>query len=95
MLAIQLASDILIPLGCLLFGLMAGYLFRGAQIKSLHYKVIELERDLMQAHAEILDTQKDKVALQQKLKEFSPIPVIPIKAASEEKAVQKSADKHS
>jgi len=79
----------------MLFGLMAGYLFRGAQIKSLHYKVNELERDLMQAHAEILDTQREKVALQQQLKASSPIPVIPIKTASEDKTVQKSADQHS
>lgn len=74
---------IIIPVNAFLFGglillsFLTGFMVRVGQLKSLKKKVLELENEMLSNHADILDLQKEKVALEQRLKEFH-IPVIPI-----------------
>lgn len=108
MLAIPITVDLFLLIGCFAITGLIGFAFRSGQIRSLRSKVAVLEKEMLDAHAEILELQQNKVSLEEKLKGSS-IPVIPIKVVSEEKAAekmpdvamrkkllsQKSADKHS
>jgi hypothetical protein len=67
---------------------MAGFLFRSGQLKKCKRKISELEREMVLSHAEILELQKEKLVLEEKIKRSSDIPVIPI---TEKKADNKSA----
>ena len=108
MLAIPITVNLFLLLGCLAISALIGFAFRSGQIKSLKYKISQLEKEMLDAHAEILDLQRSKVNLEEKLKVSSPIPVIPINVVAEEKSEklpdvtmrkkllsQKSAEKHS
>lgn len=109
MLAIPITVNLFLLVGLLAFSVLIGFVFRRGQLKSLKNKIANLEKEMLLAHAEILDLQRDKVSLELKLKESSPIPVIPINAVAEEKNAdkmpdvtmrkkllsQKSAEKHS
>jgi hypothetical protein len=55
-----------------------GFLANRRQIGRKNRKIMELEREMMQAHAELLDTQKDYCELESRVKE-SDSPVISIK----------------
>jgi len=110
MLAIPITVNLFVLVGCLAFfsGLI-GFAFRSGQIKSLKNKISNLEKEMLVTHAEILELQRDKVNLELRLKESSPIPVIPINVVTEDKNAdkipdvsmrkkllsQKSAEKHS
>jgi hypothetical protein len=109
MLAIPITVNLFLLVGCLAFSALIGFAFRSGQIKSLKYKISQLEKEMLETHAEILDLQRSKVNLEEKLKVSSPIPVIPINVVAEDKAAdkmpdvtmrkkllsQKSAEKHS
>lgn len=109
MLAIPITVNLFLLIGCLAFSVLIGFAFRSGQIKSLKNKLSGLEKEMLDYHAEILELQRTKVSLEEKLKGSSPIPVIPINVVSEEKAAdkmpdvtmrkkllsQKSAEKHS
>ena len=109
MLAIPITVNLFLLVGFVAFSFLLGFAFRSVQIKSLKNKVGQLEKEMLATHAEILELQSEKVLLEEKLKESSPIPVIPINVVSEEKAgdkiqdvsirkkllSQKSAEKHS
>lgn len=82
MLAIQITwSLLLFPLVAII-GFVIGLAFRSAQVVKARNRVAELDKDLLNSHAEILELHREKSELEQKLKD-SPIPVIPIKGKEE------------
>ena len=92
MFTIQIPVNLFLLGGSLLAAFLIGYLFRRSQIRSLKKKTTELEKELLSSHADILDLQKEKTALEQKLKEFASSPVIPITMSTEEKKAEKIPD---
>lgn len=92
MLAIPVTVNLFVLLGCFVFSVLVGFAFRSSQIKSLKNKLSHLEKELLDTHAEILELQRTNVGLEEKLKESSPIPVIPINAVAEEKVTEKIPD---
>jgi hypothetical protein len=86
MLLIKLSLDISMLIGIITIAFATGFLMRGTQIKKLKGTVSELEREMMASHAEILELQKDRLTLEEKLKGSSNIPVIPINAKEEKKS---------
>lgn len=75
--------QITVHFGVIALGLAAavsvGLLFRMAQIKSLRKQIMELEREKMQDHAEILQLQKQLADFQQsRANQQTPTPVVPL-----------------
>ena len=91
MLLISLSLNVSMLVGLVLVAFLTGFLLRGAQLKKQKGKVTDLEKEMMASHAEILELQKEKQMLEEKLKGSS-IPVIPI-TAKEEKKADKMQDK--
>ena len=76
-LAIEITLNILwIPL-VFIFGALAGFIFRTAQLNKLRKKVFECEKQSLHQDAEILVLQKEITQLQEQLKN-NPAPVIPL-----------------
>lgn len=92
MLLIKLTLDLSLVIGISVAAFLFGFLFRSAQLKKLRKRVGELESEMMTNHAEILELQKERLQLEEKLKDTSNIPVIPINV-KEEKLQDKSAVK--
>ncbi|WP_207512245.1 hypothetical protein [Longitalea luteola] len=92
MLLIKLLIDVPILAGIILIAFASGFLLRSTQLKKQKKKVLELEKEMMSSHAEILDLQKERLELEEKLKGSSKIPVIPI-STKEEKKSDKLQDK--
>lgn len=86
MLLIKMSLEISMLVGLVLAAFVTGFLFRGAQLRKLKEKVADLEKEMMRSHAEILELQKDKHILEEKIKGSSSIPVIPITSKEEKKA---------
>jgi hypothetical protein len=78
--------------GIIAIAFATGFLLRGSQLKKQKNKVSELEKEMVLSHAEILELQRDRLLLEEKLKGTSSIPVIPI-TAKEEKKSDKLQDK--
>lgn len=91
MLAIPITVDLFLLIGCITVTGLIGFAFRSGQIKSLKSKIAVLEKEMLEAHAEILELQQNKVSLEEKLK-GSTIPVIPINVVSEDKSAEKMPD---
>lgn len=64
--------------GIVLVAAYIGFIFRSSQLSKYRQRISELEKDILSNYADILDLQKDKAVLEQRLKETSDIPVIPI-----------------
>lgn len=92
MLLIKLSVDVSMLVGIIIGAFAIGFVLRAAQIKKLKGKVADLEKEMMDSHAEILELQKDKLLLEEKLKGSSSIPVIPI-TSKEDKKADKLQDK--
>lgn len=86
MLLIKLNLDVSMLIGIIAIAFVTGFLLRGARLKKLQGRVSELEKEMMTSHAEILELQKDRMILEEKLKGSSSIPVIPINAKEEKKS---------
>ena len=82
MLAIQL-SAILPPVLLIIGAFILGFFLRGKQLRKLRKRVIELEKEMLSNHAEILDLQKERASLLKQMKE-SKIPVIPMKPSRDD-----------
>ena len=91
MLAFEFTINIfwLIPVGIIAF--IAGLLYRSLQVAKAKGRVAEINKDLLNAHAEILELHQEKAELEKRLKD-SPIPVIPIKSNKEENNPDKLPD---
>ena len=92
MLLIKLTLDVSMLVGIIAIAFSAGFLMRGSRLNKLKGRVSELETEMMASHAEILELQRDRLMLEEKLKGSSNIPVIPINA-KEEKKSEKLQDK--
>jgi hypothetical protein len=83
MMAIEVTLNIVILGGLMLCAFVVGYLLRSRQLKKAYKKVIELEKEMLSNHADILQLQKEKVTLMKQMNE-SKIPVIPMKSSKED-----------
>jgi hypothetical protein len=83
MLAIELTIGIL-PLSLILLSaFFTGFLLRGSQLRSSRKKVLELEKEMLSNHADILELQKEKASMLKQMKEAK-IPVIPMNTPKED-----------
>jgi hypothetical protein len=81
--------NILALLMVILFSILVGYLIQSVVIKQKNKKILRLEKEMLQAHAEILTAQKEYCDLEIRLRDMQ-IPVISmIKIDGEEKIVDK------
>jgi hypothetical protein len=78
--------------GIVLVAAFIGFVFRSRQLSKYRHRISELEKDILANYADILDLQKDKAVLEQRLKETSDIPVIPISTIPDEKKGDKNQD---
>ena len=78
MLAIALSLNLYLLVGIVSGSLFAGFMFRSGQIRSFKKKIVELEKEMLINHADILELQKQKALLEQNI-QSSKIPVIPLK----------------
>ena len=92
MLLMKLTLDLSVVIGITAVAFALGFMLRSAQLKKQKKRVGELEKEMMASHAEILDLQKERMQLEEKLKGSSNIPVIPI-TSKEEKKSEKLQDK--
>jgi hypothetical protein len=92
MLLIKFTIDLSVLVGITGIAFISGFLLRSKQLKKHKKRVGELESEMMANHAEILELQKERLQLQEKLQGSSNIPVIPINV-KEEKLQDKSATK--
>jgi hypothetical protein len=86
MLLIKLSLDVSLLVGIITIAFATGFLMRGSRLNKLKRRVSELETEMMSNHAEILELQRDRLILEEKLKDSSNIPVIPINAKEEKKS---------
>jgi len=70
-------------------GSLIGLLIGRATLRKSRSKIIELEKEMMNSHAEILELQKAYVLLENKLEEHS-IPVISMKINVKENSKEKA-----
>lgn len=88
MLALVIPVNIYLLGGILMGAFFTGFLVRSTQMKSKKKKVLELENEMLRNHAEILELQKEKSLLEQKLKDVH-IPVISMNPAKDENNTSK------
>jgi hypothetical protein len=67
---------------------LMGFLVRQHQLAGKKRRINELEREMIQAHAELLETQKEFCELEMRMKDLTS-PVISMKQASKEEGGQK------
>lgn len=83
MLAIEINLNVLLLIGLLLIAFVLGYLIRRNSIRSFHEKIMDLEIEMLNNHARILELEKEKAAMIKQMKEPK-IPVIPLKSSKED-----------
>ncbi|HET9277790.1 MAG TPA: hypothetical protein VFN95_06375 [Flavitalea sp.] len=81
--AIELTLNVFVLTGIVFGSFVIGFLIRANQIRSLKSKIVELEREMLNNHADILELQRSKALLEQNL-QASKIPVIPLNPTKEE-----------
>lgn len=86
MLLIKLSLDVSVLVGIVVGAFASGLLLRSAQLGKQKRRVGELEKEMMDNHAQILELQKERLVLENQLKGESTIPVIPITAKEEKKS---------
>jgi len=79
-----------ILLAAAIAGGLIGLLIGRAQLAKSRAKVLELEQEMITAHAEILEIQKAYVQLESKLEEHS-IPVISMKINGKDNSKEKAS----
>jgi hypothetical protein len=84
----DVSINILVVLPLLVIAALLGFLVRSGQLRRKKRQINELEKEMMQAYAELLETQKDYCELKARLKDEDS-PVISIKETkSQESANQ-------
>jgi hypothetical protein len=81
--AIELTLNVFVLTGIVFGSFVIGFLIRANQIRSLKRKIVELEKEMLNNHADILELQRSKALLEQNL-QASKIPVIPLNPTKEE-----------
>jgi hypothetical protein len=89
----DVSVNIIVMLPVLVVAALFGFFFRSAQLRRKNRQIAELEKEMMQAYAELLDTQKDYCELKARLKEDDS-PVISIKDKSQESGQQPLPGSH-
>jgi hypothetical protein len=88
----DLSMNLFTLLAIIVLSLIAGTFVRSHQLARKNSRIFELENEMVQAHAELLDMQKEYCELEIKMKELEKrdpaIPVIRIKQALKEQEVK-------
>jgi hypothetical protein len=87
MLLIEMNLNILSLAGFLIAAFLAGFLVRTAQIRLNRKKILDLEREMLNNHAQILELEKEKAGIMRQMKEMK-IPVIPMDDKNENRKAQ-------
>ena len=83
MLAIEISFTLLPLFGILAVAFGLGFLLRSSQITRYRHRVVDLEKEMLSNHAEILELHKERASLLKQMKE-SKIPVIPMNATKDD-----------
>lgn len=76
----DITVNVYIFLLIIVLAVMLGFLPRSRQLAKKQRKIIELEQEMMQAHAELLENQREFCQLEARMKEVAnPNPVISMK----------------
>jgi hypothetical protein len=87
MLAIEISFNLFLFTAMVIACFGIGFFARSSQLSSLRKKVLELESEMLSNHADILDLQREKVQLEQQIKQ-SKIPVIPMRASKDDDSLK-------
>ena len=83
MLVIELTINVFVLGTIVLVSVILGFMIRSSQIRSMKKKIVELEKEMLSNHADILELEKSKTLLMQNVQD-SKIPVIPLNPAKDE-----------
>jgi hypothetical protein len=76
----DITLNVYIFLLIIVLSVILGYLPRSRQLAKRQRKCVELEHEMVQAHAEVLENQREFCELERQMKERdAPNPVIPMK----------------
>lgn len=73
----DLSIDIYVLAGIMVLAMIAGFLLRSRELAKKKRRIMQLESEVLEANAELLETQKDYCELELKVK-GEDSPVIPI-----------------
>jgi len=90
MITFDLIINPVIVMAAVFVGGLIGLLLGRVQLAKSRAKIQELEKEMMTAHAEILEVQKAYFQLESKLEEHS-IPVIPMKLSGKDGSKEKAS----
>ena len=82
MLAIELTLNVFVLAGIVFVSFFLGFMIRRTKVRFLRRKVLELEKEMLSNHADILELQRNKALLEKNLP--SKIPVIPLNPTKDE-----------
>jgi len=89
----DVSVNVIVMLPLLVIAVLLGFFVRSGQLRRKNRQIAELEKEMMQAYAELLDTQKDYCELKAGLKDDDS-PVISIKEKSQESTQQPLPGSH-
>lgn len=92
MLTFDFVINPIVVLAALIGGFLVGYAVNRGMLGKKNSKIIELEEEMMNSHAEVLEIQKAYVELERKLGEQSS-PVISMKINGKETSPKEKASK--
>jgi cell division protein FtsB len=84
MLNVEFTINVLSILAVIGGSLLTGYILRSRQLRKKQFKIAELRKEIVYNHAQILELQKEYVALEKSMK-GSITPVLPIKQVLSER----------
>lgn len=80
----DITVDVYVLLLIIIMAAIAGFLGRSRQLAKKNRRIAELEREMVEAHAELLSTQRDYCELESKVKEVNSPVIAMINNKSEE-----------
>jgi cell division protein FtsL len=87
MLTIEFTINIFVFAIIVLAAVLIGFSLRSSQLKRCHSKIEELEREILNNYAHILELEKENTSMETKLQDIE-IPVIAMKPAPREEQQQ-------
>ena len=82
MLSIEFSINVLLFVLSVLGSGILGYSLRSRQLKKKQFKIVELRKEMVDNHAQILELQKENVALERRF--YGKAPVLDMKPVSRE-----------